>query len=54
MHDAGEWDLHQSSGLGSHRYIDRRAFIGSSDARVIMGDDEAALVWLSSPSCSAC
>src|ERR1035438_5235905 len=30
----------------SHRYIDRRAFIGGSDARVIMGDDEAALVWL--------
>src|SRR5271167_2321298 len=30
----------------SHRYIDRRAFIGGSDARVIMGDDEAALVRL--------
>jgi len=28
------------------RIIDRRAFIGGSDARVIMGDDEAALVRL--------
>ena len=25
---------------------DRRAFIGGSDARIIMGDDEAALVRL--------
>ena len=30
----------------SHRDIDRRSFIGGSDARVIMGDDEAALVRL--------
>ena len=30
----------------SHRYIDRRSFIGGSDARVIMGDDEATLVRL--------
>jgi predicted phage-related endonuclease len=28
------------------RMIDRRAFIGGSDARIIMGDDEAALVRL--------
>src|ERR1700760_3749182 len=27
-------------------FSDRRAFIGGSDARVIMGDDEAALVRL--------
>jgi hypothetical protein len=27
-----------------HRpYLDRRQFIGGSDARIIMGDDEAAL-----------
>jgi predicted phage-related endonuclease len=30
----------------SHRYIDRRGFIGGSDARVIMGDNEADLVRL--------
>jgi predicted phage-related endonuclease len=29
-----------------HKNIDRRSFIGGSDARVIMGDDEAALVRL--------
>jgi hypothetical protein len=28
------------------RNIDRRAFIGGSDARIIMGSDEAALVRL--------
>ena len=27
-------------------YLSRRAFIGGSDARVIMGDDEAALLRL--------
>ena len=29
----------------SHRnvWLDRRSFIGGSDARIIMGDDEAAL-----------
>ncbi|MBR1157535.1 endonuclease, partial [Bradyrhizobium sp. JYMT SZCCT0428] len=27
----------------SHSSLDRRAFIGGSDARIIMGDDEAAL-----------
>jgi predicted phage-related endonuclease len=32
--------------LDSHRYIDRRSFIGGSDARVIMGTDEANLVRL--------
>ena len=26
--------------------VDRRAFIGGSDARIIMGDDEAALLRL--------
>ena len=30
----------------SHRYIDRSSFIGGSDARVIMGDDEAGLLRL--------
>src|SRR5437764_7509270 len=30
----------------SHRYIERRSFIGGSDARIIMGDDEAALLRL--------
>ena len=30
----------------SHKYIDRRAFIGGSDARIIMGNDEAVLVRL--------
>jgi predicted phage-related endonuclease len=29
-----------------HKNIDRRAFIGGSDARIVMGDDEAALVRL--------
>jgi predicted phage-related endonuclease len=29
-----------------HRHIERRAFIGGSDARVIMGEDEIALVRL--------
>ena len=29
-----------------HRYIDRRSFIGGSDARVIMGSDESDLVRL--------
>ena len=28
------------------KYIDRRYFIGGSDARIIMGDDEAALIRL--------
>jgi predicted phage-related endonuclease len=39
---------HKMSGhtLDSHRYIDRRGFIGGSDARVIMGNDEAMLVGL--------
>ena len=33
----------------SHRSISaphRRLFVGGSDARIIMGDDEAALLWL--------
>jgi predicted phage-related endonuclease len=36
------------SGIKSdfHKYIDRRSFIGGSDARIIMGDDEAGLVRL--------
>jgi predicted phage-related endonuclease len=29
-----------------HRFFERRAFIGGSDARIIMGNDEAALVRL--------
>jgi predicted phage-related endonuclease len=29
-----------------HKHIDRRYFIGGSDARIIMGDDEAALLRL--------
>src|SRR5690348_10336683 len=32
--------------LSSRRSIDRRLFIGGSDARIIMGDDETALVRL--------
>src|SRR4051812_36256279 len=27
------------------KFVERRAFIGGSDARVIMGTDEAALLW---------
>jgi predicted phage-related endonuclease len=30
----------------SHRYIDRRSFIGGSDARIIMGSDEALMLRL--------
>jgi putative phage-type endonuclease len=33
-------------GHGVHRHFDRRSFIGGSDARVIMGSDEAALMRL--------
>src|SRR6266545_1520547 len=33
-------------GHGVHRHFDRRSFIGGSDARVIMGSDEAVLVRL--------
>jgi len=29
-----------------HRFFERRAFVGGSDARIIMGDDEPALVRL--------
>ena len=29
-----------------HRFFERRSFIGGSDARVIMGEDEAALIQL--------
>src|SRR5262245_5897353 len=32
--------------LEFRRAVDRRSFIGGSDARIIMGDDEAALVRL--------
>jgi len=32
--------------MGFRKYVDRREFIGGSDARTIMGDDEAALVRL--------
>src|SRR3989441_10968503 len=34
------------STMGTKPYRDRRAFIGGSDARIIMGSDEAALVRL--------
>src|SRR6187401_1832728 len=34
------------SSMWTKRYIDRRTFIGGSDARIIMGNDEAALVRL--------
>src|SRR6516225_11628966 len=38
------------SQMSTHRlhrpYLDRRQFIGGSDARIIMGDDQAALVRL--------
>ena len=39
---------HKMSGntSDSHRFIDRRSFIGGSDARIIMGDDDATLVRL--------
>ena len=30
----------------SNRCVDRRYFVGGSDARIIMGDDESALVRL--------
>jgi predicted phage-related endonuclease len=30
----------------SHPHVDRRGFIGGSDARIILGTDEAALVHL--------
>src|SRR5262245_37704350 len=32
--------------LGTTKFLDRRSFIGGSDARIIMGNDEAALVQL--------
>ena len=32
--------------LGIRNFAERRAFIGGSDARIIMGDDEAALIRL--------
>src|SRR5262245_17995767 len=32
--------------LGTTRFLDRRSFIGGSDARIIMGTDEAALIQL--------
>ena len=35
-----------SSEVGPRKYVDRRAFIGGSDARIIMGDDETALLRL--------
>jgi predicted phage-related endonuclease len=35
-----------SSELAVRNYVNRRAFIGGSDARIIMGADEAALVRL--------
>jgi predicted phage-related endonuclease len=35
-----------ASEVGFRRYVDRREFIGGSDARIIMGGDEAALLRL--------
>ncbi len=35
-----------SSGLKTCKLVDRRFFIGGSDARIVMGDDEAALLRL--------
>src|SRR5215467_12050882 len=32
--------------MGSSKWSDRRSFIGGSDARIIMGNDEAALIQL--------
>jgi predicted phage-related endonuclease len=32
--------------VGFHKFVERRSFIGGSDARIIMGDDEAALIRL--------
>src|SRR5262245_41226681 len=32
--------------LGTTKFLDRRSFIGGSDARIIMGNDEAALIQL--------
>src|SRR5215831_8802849 len=32
--------------VGTKRFVDRRSFIGGSDARIIMGDDETALLRL--------
>jgi len=34
------------SGIATKSYENRGSFIGGSDARIIMGDDEAALVRL--------
>jgi predicted phage-related endonuclease len=34
------------SGISTKSYESRSSFIGGSDARIIMGSDEAALVWL--------
>ena len=35
-----------STAIGTNRSEGRRYFIGGSDARIIMGDDEAALIRL--------
>jgi predicted phage-related endonuclease len=41
-----ETEIAMQVGQKAHRHLDRRFFIGGSDARVIMGSDEAALVRL--------
>jgi YqaJ-like viral recombinase domain len=40
------WEITMSIGQTVDRYLSRRSFIGGSDARVIMGGDQAALVRL--------
>src|ERR1700747_3721703 len=35
-----------TNALKIRKFVERRAFIGGSDARIIMGEDEAALVRL--------
>ena len=39
-------DTQMSNMPAFRKYVDRREFIGGSDARIIMGEDEAALVRL--------
>jgi putative phage-type endonuclease len=45
MHTKGMMQM-TANKLADRKYVDRRAFIGGSDARIVMGTDEAALVRL--------